>query len=75
TVASIERLGDRLRARLELARASLEAVAALVIELRAREVEEVELGGDPVTEQLSSLREELDVLESSISEVDLDAAA
>lgn len=68
TLLEIQHLRDRIRARLELIHASLASVAALVIKLQALDLEQAELAGASMSEQLASLTEELSILETTIED-------
>jgi len=68
TFGKMQRLRDRVRARLELVAASLESVSALVVELRVRDLAEIELAREPLADQLQTLHDELEVLETTMEE-------
>jgi hypothetical protein len=51
-----------------MVRASLESVAAMVVELQVRDLEEVERAGESVADDLQVLREDLEILESTLAE-------
>lgn len=63
---------DRLHARLELVRAGLETFSATIAKLHALDDEQIALAGEPATEQIERLGEELAALESALA---VDAAA
>jgi len=65
----IQNLRDRILARIEMAVASLESVAALVVKLSALDLEQVELAGTSVVERLQDLGDELAVLESAVDDL------
>jgi hypothetical protein len=63
---------DRIQARLELARATLESFAATIVKLRVAGDEHLVLSGDAVIDHLDGVADELDVLETELA---LDLAA
>jgi hypothetical protein len=66
THRQIRGLRDQIRARLEMIAATLDAVSALVVKLQALDLEQLELAGDSVAEQLEQLGGELEVLEATL---------
>jgi hypothetical protein len=68
TLIEIQNLRDRIAARLELISASLESVSALVIKLQVLDLEQVDLVGETISEHLSTLGDELAVLETTIED-------
>ena len=63
----ITALRDRIHARLELVRATLESFSASVVKLHVEGEEQMILAGESVMDHLDGVRDELEVLESALA--------
>lgn len=65
---AIERLYERVQARLTQIAASLDALGAVVIKLQAIDLEQIVLAGESVSQRLDVVRDDLQVIEASMHE-------
>jgi hypothetical protein len=70
TVTRIERMMDLIVARLEMAGSTLQLVAAIMVEQQVRDVEEVARAGESMGDELEALREDLELLQLAMAEVE-----